>query len=75
MLDGTIAAPLSDRDAVNDGVVGIEHPSGSLDVTLVVAGTREQPTVESAGIVRTARKILDGSVFVPGSVWPKSGSE
>ena len=70
MLDGTIAAPLADRDAVTDGVVGIEHPSGSLDVTLEIAGTPEQPTVESAGIVRTARKILDGSVFVPGRIWP-----
>ena len=70
MLDGTIAAPLADRDAATDGVVGVEHPSGSLDVTLEIAGTPEQPTVESAGIVRTARKILDGSVFVPGRIWP-----
>ncbi len=69
MLDGTIAAPLADRNAVRDGIVSIEHPSGSLDVTLAIGGTAEQPTVESAGIVRTARKILDGNVFVPASVW------
>ena len=69
MLDGTIAAPLADRNAVDNGVVRIEHPSGSLDVTLVLAGSPEQPTVESAGIVRTARKILDGGVFVPAGVW------
>ena len=69
MLDGTIAAPLADRDAVRDGVVRIEHPSGSLDVALTIAGTPERPTVESAGIVRTARKILDGNVFVPASTW------
>lgn len=69
MLDGTIAAPLADRGAARDGLVCIEHPSGSLDVTLEIAGTPEQPTVESAGVVRTARKILDGSVFVCASIW------
>nr|NIW24714.1 4-oxalomesaconate tautomerase [Gammaproteobacteria bacterium] len=69
MLDGTIATPLADRDAARNGVVRIEHPSGSLDVTLALAGSPEQPTVASAGIVRTARKILDGSVFVPAGVW------
>jgi len=70
MLDGTIAAPLADRETVCDGLVRIEHPSGSLGVKLKTAGTPQHPTVESAGIVRTARKLLDGSVFVPGSVWP-----
>ena len=69
MLDGTIAAPLADRNAARDGIVCIEHPSGSLEVTLAIAGTPDHPTVESAGIVRTARKILDGNVFVPASVW------
>ena len=71
MLEGTIAAPLADRDAVTHGIVRIEHPSGALEVKLEIAGTPEQPTVASAGIVRTARKILDGCVFVPGSVWPQ----
>ena len=75
MLEPTIAASLADHAAADDGVVRIEHPSGSLDVTLAIAGTPEQPTVESAGIVRTARKILDGSVFVPASVWNRRGSE
>ncbi len=69
MLDGTIAAPIADCGTVRDAVVRIEHPSGFLDVKLKIAGTPEQPTVESAGIVRTARKILDGSVFVPASIW------
>jgi len=71
MLAGTIAAPLADRDTAADGVVRIEHPSGSLDVTLEITETNGQPTVASAGIVRTARKILDGSVFVPARVWPQ----
>lgn len=69
MLEDTIAAPLADRGAVRDGIVRIEHPSGALDVTLALGGSPEQRTVESAGIVRTARKILDGNVFVPASVW------
>lgn len=70
MLDGTIAAPLADREAAHGSTVELEHPTGKLDIELTLGGTAQDPDVESAGIVRTARKILDGSVFVPRSVWP-----
>ena len=29
--------------------------------------------VEKVGIVRTARKIMEGKVFVPAHVWPSDG--
>jgi hypothetical protein len=31
--------------------------------------------VERAGILRTARKIMQGEVFVPENVWPKAKAE
>ncbi|WP_433467684.1 4-oxalomesaconate tautomerase [Spirillospora sp. CA-128828] len=39
--------------------MSIEHPTGRLDVTVELDGT----TVRRAGIVRTARKLFDGTVF------------
>jgi 4-oxalomesaconate tautomerase len=69
LLDGTVAAGFADRSAVRDGIVRIEHPSGYLDVRLELGGTAASPDVVSAGVIRTARKILDGSVFVPGAIW------
>jgi len=57
---------------VPDGKVkqmSVEHPSGEFSVTLDVGGTREQPTVEKAGLLRTARLIMRGEVLVPKSIW------
>jgi 4-oxalomesaconate tautomerase len=46
----------------NTEVVRLEHPSGSFDawVRLQDGGA---PRVEKAGIIRTARKLMDGTVF------------
>jgi 4-oxalomesaconate tautomerase len=38
-------------------------------VTLEVGGTREQPEVRKAGLLRTARLILRGEVLVPSAIW------
>jgi len=70
LLEGTIGASLADRSAVCDGTVRIEHPSGYLDVRLELGGSADAPDIVSAGVVRTARKIMDGCVYVPARVWP-----
>lgn len=41
----------------------IEHPTGSFSARLEVGGTAKSPTVERAGLVRTARAIFDGIAF------------
>ena len=51
-------------DGGRDGLVVVEHPTGtfdaSIDVTFAADGT---PEVGRAGIIRTARKLMDGVVF------------
>lgn len=54
-----------------DDVVRIEHPSGVIDVELKSAVVGGQLTVTSARTVRTARRIMDGRVYVPLSTWPE----
>lgn len=50
--------------------MSIEHPSGSLLVRLVAAsGADLEKVVEQAGVVRTARLIMQGTVFIPAAVW------
>jgi 4-oxalomesaconate tautomerase len=59
-------SPANTLAAVPSGKVKrleIEHPTGSFAVRLEVGGTAENPTVERAGLVRTARTIFDGIVF------------
>ena len=63
LLDGTPAAAVLMARPI-DGRVTIEHPTGTLDATVVVgmdaAGTI---VAERSGILRTARKLMDGFAF------------
>lgn len=67
MIPGSTAADIAHLDETTS-VVRLEHPTGSFDATVSLSldGT---PVVQRAGIVRTARKLMDGTVF------PRSGSE
>ena len=47
-----------------------QHPSGLIDIELETSGTGVKMTVLRAAVVRTARKIMDGQLFVSASVWP-----
>lgn len=44
--------------------VSVEHPTGEFTVRLEVGGTPAAPVVERAGLLRTARKIFDGTAFL-----------
>jgi 2-methylaconitate cis-trans-isomerase PrpF len=48
----------------------VEHPSGffSVDVQVNVRGA--DVSVRRASLMRTARKLMQGNVFVPGAAWP-----
>lgn len=49
-------------------VLSVEHPTGEFTVRLEVGGTADAPVVERAGLLRTARLLFDGTVFVPAAV-------
>ncbi len=62
LLDGTPAAAV--LGPVDDGVVVVEHPTGTFDAAVeVVVGADGSVTVGRSGIIRTARKLMDGLVF------------
>ncbi len=54
--DLAVVAPGSPR-------LAIEHPSGALGVEIELDLTTTPPTVIRSGVVRTARKLFDGTVF------------
>ncbi len=47
-------------------VVDVEHPTGHMAVTVELDTSGGQPRMVSAGVIRTARKIFDGTVFPAG---------
>ncbi|MEV0636243.1 4-oxalomesaconate tautomerase [Streptomyces sp. NPDC050619] len=64
-IDGSVGADLAALDADSDSDrVRVEHSSGFLDIESSLAATPEGlPSARRTAVVRTARKIFDGTVF------------
>jgi 4-oxalomesaconate tautomerase len=61
LLPDTPAAEVLNRHG--DDVVVLEHPTGTFDAVVEIGDRAGSPVVTRAGIVRTARKLMDGVVF------------
>ena len=68
LTPGTVADGLLDRPATGPANVVLEHASGTIEVLVDFAMTPDF-TLNSAGLLRTARKLADGLIYVPASVW------
>jgi 2-methylaconitate cis-trans-isomerase PrpF len=69
-IPGTIvhdAAVLGD-ERVHD--IAVEHPQGKMFVRTEIVDRDGKVTVKQASQIRNARKLFEGNVFVPASVWP-----
>jgi 4-oxalomesaconate tautomerase len=63
LADGPAAEVAKVADAEEGRVVTIEHPTGTFDAAVDLSLVDDVPVVERAGIIRTARKLMDGTVF------------
>jgi 4-oxalomesaconate tautomerase len=68
-LPGTVAHDFAEDLGAASRTVAIEHPSGTLEIRLEIDGDDAAFTVRKAGVVRTARKIMSGHVYVDESDW------
>ena len=68
-LKGAVADGLAQYEDDLPSQCVIEHPSGQIAVALDLALDNGQLQVNSAGVVRTTRKLFAGEVYVPASVW------
>lgn len=68
-LKGSVADGLARYDEDLPTSCIIDHPSGTIKVALDLLQGGDQLQVHSASIVRTARKLYAGDVYVPSSVW------
>jgi 4-oxalomesaconate tautomerase len=62
LMDGAVGHELAELPAPGSPM-SIEHPTGRLDVMVELDGTADRPAVRRSSIVRTARKLFDGTVF------------
>jgi 4-oxalomesaconate tautomerase len=70
LVPGSVATDIAGIAFEDHAVLDIEHPSGYFSVTLDVGHNGDEVVVEHAALVRTARLLMRGDVFVPSAVWP-----
>lgn len=63
LLPGTPAADVVRAGAGADGTLTCEHPTGTFTAAIEIDQSGVVPDVRRAGIIRTARKLMDGNVF------------
>jgi len=69
-IPGTVADGLARGALDAECIVVIEHPSGTFEVTLSLVRAGNSIEVLSGGVLRTARKLMAGHVFVPATPVP-----
>ena len=69
LTPNTIAMGLGEIPHGNPAVMDIEHPSGKIAVTVDYQNDSKGFSLNSAGLLRTARMLARGELMIPGSVW------
>lgn len=69
LTPGTVAEGLFTPPEGAPALVVIEHPSGKIDVTVDYENGPDGFQLRSAGLLRTARLLARGEVFVPAMIW------
>lgn len=67
-LPGSPAASVVVMPEGRERTISVEHPTGEFSVAVTMGGTTAHPVVERAGLLRTARILMDGHAFVPARV-------
>lgn len=65
----TVARGMATLPDDSPAKITLEHPSGTIGVLVDFEHSDQGFTLTSAGLIRTARKLASGTVFVPASVW------
>ena len=69
LAEGTVCDGLTEPRQDSPTSLQLEHPTGMLEVVVEFERNGSNLSVQSCGLVRTARKLADGRVHVPSSIW------
>jgi 4-oxalomesaconate tautomerase len=69
VIPGTVAAAVARVGGGERQRLEVEHPSGFFTVDMEVVPEGNSVVVKRSALLRTARKLMRGEVFVPGHVW------
>ncbi len=68
VLPGTVTQGIAQLPA-SGNVYSVEHPSGEFSIGLEIEDGGPLPVVRKAGVLRTARLLSRGEVFIPAGIW------
>lgn len=71
-VDGTLVHEVARAAGGGPRSVRIGHPSGVIEVGVDVRRRDGTWTVENVTTRRTARRLMEGAVLIPASVWPEA---
>ena len=69
MLPGSITDELVERPSGERVDVRVEHPSGKIDIVLQLGHQKGALQIQRAGLIRTARKLFRGELYLSSRVW------
>ncbi len=70
VLPGSVADGIAVLPGAGPMRLEVEHPTGFFTVDLEVETQDGVIAVRRSALLRTARRLMDGAVYVPASVWP-----
>jgi len=68
VIGGTVADGLAVVDSTNN--MRVEHPGGYLSLAMTVSGSGTECRIGKSALLRTARKLFQGDVYIPANIWP-----
>ena len=72
-LPGSVAADVSGQRG-GSGTYDIEHPTGFFSVEMELAPGPDGPRVLRSALLRTARLLMSGDVYIPRAIWSNERS-
>lgn len=67
-LPGTVANHTPSEFSAGTHHIVVHHPAGGIDVEVTLTGVEKDLNVQRASLVRTARKIMEGTLYLPDGV-------
>jgi 2-methylaconitate cis-trans-isomerase PrpF len=72
IMAGTAAYRLAKLQSGSRQIIGIEHPSGILEVEVFARQVGGKFELDEANLLRTCRKLFEGQICIPSRIWDGS---
>lgn len=69
VLEGSVADGIAVLPSGNPKLLSVEHPTGEFSVELETELHNNTEVVTRAALLRTTRRLMEGHVFIPCSIW------